>query len=172
MTIEVIEFDLMSSLEPADIWARSPLNRERMDVVLADLRLPLVVPAAQSETLRLTFAKLLDLALPHVLLFPTEGSNSQFDKYVHAVIALQNEWNAVNKYRNCPPRPPGEWMNATMLWMKEILRNAPRNARAPQIGHADFFRLVLAFYALAFGRLRLRRRTGQLIGLSELFGTN
>ena len=152
MAIEVIEFDLISSLEPAEIWARSPLNRERIDAVLAGPGLPLVVPAAQSEALRLTFAKLLDLALPHILLFPKEGSNSQFDKYVHAVIALQKEWNSVNKYRNCPPQPPSEWMAATVSWMKGSLRNASRNGRTPEIGHADFFRPVLAFYTLAFGR--------------------
>ena len=147
-----VPFELMTSLVPDDVWARSPLHRESIDRVLAAPKLLITVPPTDMEALRLTLSKLLDFAIPGVLLWPKDGPRGRFDPYVDALVALQTEWNKVKNFRNAPPRPPVEWLEDTIRWAKERLSAAPESGRPPEVGHDDFFRPLLAFYALAFGR--------------------
>lgn len=148
---ESVSFDLCGSLAPSDVWLRSPLKRERLARVLAAPGLPFA-SGMDGEPLMLTAAKLLDMAIPHVLFWSKPANQAKIGDYMAAVIALAQASNAMLLHSNAPPPIPPSWLRETQAWVQEAHEKAPSAGRLPEDGHERFFSPMAAFYKLAYGR--------------------
>ena len=143
----------LSSFVPADIWYRCPLKREQISAVMASVGHAVAI-VGDSDALLLAIAKSIDHAYPHILYLRRMMPERIAKKYADAFMELLRASSTVGvwEFRDAPPRIPVEWLEANRVWLEARTGTDGAKGRPGNVGDADFFKITLAAYRLAFGR--------------------
>lgn len=151
MTETAVEPDMLS-LDPANVWARCPFSAAAIDRILAAPRLALRIAPDDIEAFRVTFAHLTDHSVLHLVLQTKDATRAAFEPYINSLMSLLIERAKVKGYRNGPPAPPKEWIEASVDWVRRTGDTAPTTGRAAESGRDAAFATMLSAYQFAFAR--------------------
>ncbi len=143
----------LSSFVPADIWYRCPLKRDQIRAILSAVGHPLAADGDE-EALLLAIAKSIDHAYPHILylrrLIPDRIARNYMRGFIEFLKTYEDA--AAQDFRDAPPRVPSDWLEANKAWFAARTGNDGGRGRPGNVGDADFFKIMLAAYRLAFQR--------------------